>query len=88
LAAFILAGSDVTTFELFTEEWSRHPLRVEASHQAHHAGARAITALAAALGVFSRVTGLTRFFSARASDVSAATLDVRSHVTGCLTAWE
>jgi len=117
-AAFILAGSDVATFELFTEEWSRHPLRVEASQEAHCAGVRASAALAAALGVFSRVTGLPDgmemniaggahklkedahdlgitadekveadrslgwFFSARASDGRAATLGVRSHVTG------
>jgi len=66
LAAFILAGSDVATFELFTEEWSRHPLRVQAAQEARHlagiaggcASAAASAGHAATLGVHSRVTGL------------------------------
>jgi len=57
LAAFILAGSDVATFELFTEEWSRHPLRVQAVQEARRLARTAIDARAAALGVFSRKTG-------------------------------
>jgi len=58
LAAFILAGSDVATFELFTEEWLRHPLRVQAAQEARRLTRVAIDAHAVALGVLSNKTGL------------------------------
>ena len=65
LSASILAGSFVTTFDLFTEEWSRHPLRVQLAQEARRlagiaggrASAAASAARAAALGVFSSKTG-------------------------------
>ena len=65
LSASILAGSFVTTFDLFTEEWSRHPLRVQLAQEARRlagiaggrASAAASAARAAALGVFSSNTG-------------------------------
>jgi len=57
LAAFILAGSFVTTLELFIEEWSCDPLRVAAAQEARRlagrASAAASAARAAVLGVFS-----------------------------------
>jgi len=34
LAAFILAGGVATTFELFTHEWLRNPVRVAAAQEA------------------------------------------------------
>jgi len=130
LAAFILTGSTVITFELFTHDWLRNPVRVAAAQEARClagiAGGRASAvtsaARAVALGVRSRVTGLpdgmgmnitggaqklkedadkmgittdekvqadrglAGFFGGRASatagDDRAATLGVRSHVTG------
>ena len=61
LAAFILAGSDVATFELFTEEWSRHPLRVQGAQEARRMAGRASVAAsnarAADLNIVSEVTG-------------------------------
>jgi len=60
LAAFIMAGSAMITFDLFTEEWSRHPLRVQASQEARRlagtASAAASAVRASALGVFSSKT--------------------------------
>jgi len=41
LAVFIMAGSAIITFDLFTEEWSRHPLRVQASQEARRLAGRA-----------------------------------------------
>ena len=35
LAAFILAGGVATTFELFTHEWLRNPVRVAAAQEVH-----------------------------------------------------
>ena len=58
LAAFILAGSVATTFELFTHEWSRNPARVAAAQEACRLAIAANNARAAALGVFSSKTGL------------------------------
>jgi len=62
LAAFILAGSAAITFELFTHEWLRNPVRVAAVQEARClagcASAAASAASVAALGVRSRVTGL------------------------------
>jgi len=61
LAAFILAGSTVVTFKLFTHEWLRNPTRVAAAQEARRlagrASAAASAARAAALGVFSSNTG-------------------------------
>jgi len=58
LAAFMMAGSVATTFELFTHEWLRNPVRVEAAQEARRASARASDSRAATLGVRSHVTGL------------------------------
>ena len=62
LAAFILVGSTAITFELFTHEWLRNPVRVAAAQEARslagRASAEASAARAATLGVCSRVTGL------------------------------
>jgi len=59
--AFILAGSVATTFDLFTHEWSRNPVRVSAAQEARRLAGRASAAASAAqtssLGAFSRMTG-------------------------------
>ena len=62
LAAFILSGSAAITFEFFTHEWLRNPVRVAAAQEARRIAGRASVAAraarAATLGVRSRVTGL------------------------------
>ena len=126
LAAFILSGSAAITFEFFTHEWLRNPVRMAAAQEARRIAGRASVAAraarAATLGVRSRVTGLPNGMgmnitggaqklkvdadkmgittdekvqadrglagfcggraSATAGDDRAATLGVRSHVTG------
>jgi len=58
LAAFIEAGSIVVTFELFTHEWLRNPLRVAAAQEARRLAGRASAAASAAhLGILSECTG-------------------------------
>ena len=61
LTAFILAGGVATTFELFTHEWLRHPVRVAAAQEVRRLAGRASAAASATraslLGVFSRETG-------------------------------
>jgi len=61
LATFILAGSAVITFELFTHEWSRNPARVAAAQEARQLVGRASAAVSAAradaLDVRSSVSG-------------------------------
>jgi len=61
LAAFIEAGSTVVTFELFTHEWLRNPLRVAAAQEARRLAGRASAAASAAradhLGILSECTG-------------------------------
>jgi len=47
LAAFILAGSTVVTFKLFTHEWLRNPARVAAAQEAHRLAGRASAAASA-----------------------------------------
>jgi len=67
LTAFIKDGSVVATFELFTQEWLRNPLRVQAAQEARR---------------FAGIAGGRASAQASAAHARVATLGVRSHVTG------